>query len=194
MTMSEGSATDRKPRKSWLAQAVDILAKLGLLAGGAFAVLQFLDAKEEARVQRTMTYIARYEDGSVNSARQTIGDALRPYLAQFSRISEDGGVTGDDRDAMVMTLVESGSGKAIDAEIDTIVDFYEGLAICVAEAICERRVVLRYFARGEAQDFYGNFEPYIRMRRINTPTYAEGLRQIMSMPDQEAPNKPKVAQ
>jgi hypothetical protein len=87
-----------------LGSALDALTKTGVVLGGLFAAWQYWEAKVDKRVERTMEYIVRYEDGRVGDARRRIDAGLRPYLAQFQEIAASG-ISEADRNAMVLTIV-----------------------------------------------------------------------------------------
>ena len=181
--MSEISSRDARPSAwSQLARFGDVISKFALVAGGLFAVVQFLDARHDAKVERTITYITRFEDGRVSESRRAIANAIRPYIPQFREMEAAGGVTAEDRRQVVMTLVDEGGNGDMAGDIDTVVDFYEGLWTCVHEDLCAADVAYGYFGEGEAPEFWQNFLPYMQDRRENNPAYAVGLEHFATEP------------
>ena len=175
---------------------LDVLGILGLLLGGIFAAIQYNDAKAAQRVARTFEYIERYESGDVAEARRAINRLLRPYIAQFKEL-ESAGLPCEERDNLVRTIIKAdvalqSSGKqskgntssAVDApetiedKIDHIIEFYDGLKICVDEEICNQRVAENYFSPNEARIFWDNFYPYISDRRLNYRMYGAALEEF----------------
>lgn len=172
--MTDGRPNRLRPIR-WLSIVVTLISQGALIVGGLFAAYQFLESRKDARVERTMEYILRYEDGRVGDSRRAIQAALRPFLEQFAEFET--GVAPASRDEMVLTLIdEAGDGRLPD-HIDTVVDFYEGLWTCVREEICSREVAFGYFTT-DARDFAQNFEPYFRRRQENNSAYAGGLERF----------------
>lgn len=186
--MSEQSAQPHKDRGLFL--TLDVLAKLGVLAGGLFAAWQFWEAKADQRVARTTAYIERYEEGRVGEARRRINAELRNYLTQFQEISA-AGISSADRDEMLLSLAEA-NGGALGADFDVVADFFQGVEICTREGLCNSAVAERYFAASDAPDLWLNFEPYVRLRRENNPRFAEGMEALAGI--QSTPNTPNEAQ
>lgn len=171
------SAGGRRGGLDGLVKLGDLLSKLALIAGAAFAVFQFLEAQRAARVERTSTYIERYEEGRAADARRAIVAELRPYVGQFQRLGE-GGVSETEQAEIVLTLLDESEDGALAANIDIMVDFYEGLWTCVRERLCDERVARGYFGAAAAPQFWRNFKPYIEDRRRNNETFAFGLEQF----------------
>jgi hypothetical protein len=151
---------------------LDKLTKAGILIAGVFALYQFMDAKQDAKVQRTSVYITRYEDGTPAAAIRRINAALRPYLGQFAKLTGEGGLSAETRNEMVLSLFEQHATLAED--VDAIVDFYEGLDTCVRQSLCDQATAVRYFGP-EARQFYSNFEPYFRERNVSEPAFASSV-------------------
>lgn len=165
------SVATQTPRGGVAERALDALVKALTIAGVVFAAWQYLEARQEARIARTLAYVERFEQGDVGAARQRINGVIREYLPQFANIE---GITQEDRDSMVLSIVEVG-GASFERDIDLIVDFFHGLSICVQEVLCERGVAERYFASSDATNIWANFEPYVRTRRENNPAFARAL-------------------
>ena len=177
-------------------ETLDVLGIAGLFAGGVFAAIQYNDAKGAQRIGRTFEYIARYESGDVAEARRAINRVLRQYLTQFEEL-EAAGLPCDPRENLVRSIIKADvelqlagreanklAASAIDApetiedKIDRVVEFFDGLKICVKEEICNRRVAENYFSPDEARIFWSNFYPYISDRRKNYANYGKALEEF----------------
>ena len=154
----------------------EILWKGAIVAGAIFAVVQYFEAREAKRVERSMTYIYTFERGEVASARAVVNGALRPYAADFAAMAKRGGVSTADKKAIILTLVEDDSEGRLADSIDRQVDFYEGLRLCVGENLCSNGVIEGYFCPERAAILWNDFKPYIDERRANNPDYARGLQ------------------
>ena len=177
-------------------ETLDVLGIAGLLAGGVFAAIQYSDAKDAERTSRTFEYIARYESGDVAEARRAINRVLRQYISQFEDLEADG-LPDKQRDDMVRRIIRTDvelqltsrqangpAGATIEApetiedKIDRVVEFYDGLDICVEEELCKSRVAVNYFSPNEARIFWDNFRPYILDRRKNYEGYGKALEKF----------------
>lgn len=155
-------------------QWAELFYKIGLAGAGAFALYQFVDFKTERRIERTTEYIREFERGEIADARSEINSELRPYTMQFIELDRNGGVSPEDKTALVAALIEE-SGEGVAQSFDRVVDFYEGLELCVAERLCEAKTAKGYFSEGRAQEFWENYAPYIALRRENNPQFAAAL-------------------
>jgi hypothetical protein len=151
---------------------LDKLTKAGILIAGVFALYQFMDAKQDARVQRTSEYITRYEEGTPAAALRRINAALRPYAPQFEKLTGEDGLSAATRKDMVLTLFDHSPTLAED--VDAIVGFYKGLDACVRQLLCDRTTAVTYFGP-EASEFYSNFEPYFGVRHVSDPAFASSV-------------------
>ncbi len=180
--MSADGEVAEGPKAGWLARLAaciggigDALAKWALIAGGLFAAVEFLDAKEARTVERAMAYVTTYESGEVGEARRLVNGALRPYADQFADLNTAGGISSQDKDAVIATLIDADQdGKLADA-IDRMVDFHNGIRLCVRSELCARDVVKVYFCTDRARRLWDDFRPYFAERRRNNPQYASGL-------------------
>lgn len=159
-----------------MAVAGQTASHLAVLIGVIFGGYQFLEAQKDAKVQRTMDYILRYEEGHVGEARRAINTALRPHISAFEEL-DAAGVTRAQKQEMLTTILGAEDDHLFD-RVDTVIDFYEGLATCVGERICDGQVADGYFGPSEAPGFWSNFEPYVMERRVNNPAFARGLELI----------------
>ena len=143
---------------------------LGLLVAAAFTLQQYLGHRHDERVSRTMDYVKRFEDGSVAEARHRLYGKVRRFLPTPTPFSN---VSPADHQKILDTMLDADPSLADD--LDTIVDFFEGLLLCVSEDICERSTAIGYFSSSETRLFRKNFKPYVEGRKRNNPQFAEGL-------------------
>lgn len=160
---------------------LDPLAKLGLAGAAILACMQYWQANNLEKLSRTFSYIEDFERGETASARRKLNAALRPYLADFITINEQNdGVTESDRRDMLLLIVEEAPEDSVAEAIDTVVDFYEGLSLCVDERLCDRSAATEYFCQVRALEFWDNYKAYIDYRRANNSDYAISLQNCAS--------------
>lgn len=161
-------------KKSVLKNApiVDVLSKLSFVVAGVFALIQFEESKRLARVERTFNYITNYEQGPASRSRNKIRNVLRPYAHVFS----ENEVNAEEYERLVMALIDAEQESRLSESIDEVVDFYEGLNLCLKQKLCEKAVIKKYFGDGGKIHFiWSQFYPYVLDRRKNNSQYANSL-------------------
>ncbi len=77
---------------------------------------------------------------------------------------------------MLLLIVEEAPGDSVAEAIDTVVDFYEGLSLCVDERQCDESAAKKYFCQVRALEFWDTYKAYIDYRRANNSDYATSLQ------------------
>lgn len=170
----------RRSLADW-SQIFEIATKIGLAGAAVFAIIQYRDAQEARRVERAMTYIDTFEQGEIAEARRTLNGALRPYQKQFVELAKQGGISADDKGAIILTLMEGDEGVELADSLDQIVDFYESVQLCTDEKLCAPSVIEGYFCPGRASRLWDDFRPYVETRRPNNPEYGTALESCAKM-------------
>lgn len=173
--------TEPTQKSTPLVVAIDALSKIGILIGAIFAGFQYLEAKQDAKVSRAVSYIDRYESGSISEARRRIDSALVKYLEQFRELDAEG-ISRADRDALVLAMVEPTADYNMTSDIDSIVSFFEAVRLCSTQGLCDGPTLNTYFQSDDTKLFMSNFEPYFVERRKNNPRYARGLEALLKAP------------
>ncbi|MEO1036139.1 MAG: hypothetical protein AAFX44_11315 [Pseudomonadota bacterium] len=160
----------------WCNRWFDPLSKLGLAGAAVLAVLQYLQVNDLEKSSRTFEYIEDFERGSTAEARRSLNATLRPYVDDFIELERvNDGIRPEDRNEILLAIIEDAADDSAAGSIDTVVDFYEGLMLCVDERLCDRSSADKYFCSGRALEFWDTFEPYVLFRRENNASYASAL-------------------
>ncbi len=149
-----------------------IVVKVAILCGSAFAIVQYMSAKSDARVAKTFEYITAYETGQMLIAREAIRREFRNYEQMFMEIP----LPPDAFSKVILSFAEGEAGQPIQDELDRIIDFFKGVSLCLEQDLCDSDVTRRYFYP-EAKYYWNNFEPYIQKRMSNNnPDFGRELR------------------
>jgi ribosomal protein L17 len=168
-TMARARTTGTKIDFSTVRATLDVLGVLGLLAGGCFAVMQYLSAKEDARVSRTMEYIDRYEQGEVATARRAINESLKPFLSQFQELEAEKAVSAEVKRDLVFSIMESSQKQATEQRVNQFAKAYDPLIERGRASLQERRDLIRSSVEATpSQDIAGNVDRLV--------DFFEGLR------------------
>lgn len=153
---------------------------LGVIGGGLWGFYQYDQLRQSQRVERTMAYIQRYEEGSTAIAVIHMRTTLRAYVEQFNALQADG-VSASDRRDMILTIAdENVDGRSIADDLDAIAQFYQSLKTCIDENLCDARVGRRYFS-DPARELWIDFRPYFEERRKNNQRYAAELEALADL-------------
>ena len=184
--------TDRDWRMlsyAWLGLFVRII----LVVGALFSVYQYLAAREEKRVERTLSIVELWENKDYQTAQQALKARLTALNAKYASLLganaspaeravyfERIGIEALTADGGTMPLPE------FQEQFDKIVYFLNRLSFCVEGGLCSKDMTDAYF-RDYAVSFWSYFKSYVvRQRRSGTPTYALPIERYVSGPAQPA--------
>ena len=161
---------------------VDIVAKVGAIFVVIFGVVEYLEAQRSARVTRTQEFMTRYSSQPVLRARTAVSSVLRdnlPTIQDIRSVALNPSAASQAHKDLVQFLVsESRGGTGLASEIDSLVDFYGMLEVCVEEGVCERSVAVAYFST-DAKRLLENFRPYVEDRRVLAPDYGLAAERLI---------------
>lgn len=149
------------------------LLRILLVLGGIFSVYQYIQAREERRVERTLQLVEVWERPDYQTAQR----ALRRRLAALNdKHSASLGTNPSRTHAEIYynrlgleALAESGDDMAaadFRENFDRIVYFLNRVAFCVEENLCSRSVADAYFL-DYAQSFWDYFADFVAQQRQN---------------------------
>lgn len=165
-------------RVIWNAWAGFVL-RIVLIAAAFFSVMQYLAARDEARVGRTLDLVELWERSEYQDAQ----DALKRRLVGLNdKYASLLGKTPSESEVAVFrdrvgqeALTPAGGDIPVDEfqrHFDRIVYFLNRLSFCVEENLCSRRVADAYF-RDFALSFWSYFSGYVaEQRKAGSTTYA----------------------
>lgn len=139
------------------------LTTVGLLVGGGFAVFQYLDVKRENRINATVEYVRAYRTDPIYSIRRRVGiseinaSKLVTSALKKSTVENAAQIYND----MIIKRVQEDD---LSADLDQLINFYEEVAVCIVNKICDKESAASYFFK-QGRDFYRTYYPYICMER-----------------------------
>lgn len=147
-----------------------------LVAGGIFAVVQYLDKEKSERVKNSMELLARFNDKHVVDANTKLVAAWsRHEDALIAVATKVGGTPQEFDDFIVRTMRD----EQLFPAFYTMVDFYELVQICISERLCDKATSEALFLH-DANRFYTLHFPAIEYVRKNRQdeTFAGRLASI----------------
>lgn len=163
---------------AWSGFALRIL----LVLGGVFSVYQYLQAREEKRVERTLQLVEVWERQDYQTAQR----ALRRRLAALnerhaSLLGANPSRTEFDiyRDRLGIEAMQETGGDMPLADFreqfDRIVYFLNRVSFCVEEGLCSRAVADAYFL-DYARSFWDYFSDFaVQQRRAGSASFARPI-------------------
>lgn len=184
--------TDKDPRMLVYAYT-GFLLRILLVFGAVFSILQYVNARDEKRIERTMELIDMWDRPEFQEAQR----ALRTRLTKLT--DENKGLLGTNpteqqrrvfAEAIGRQMLTAEGGtqplEAFQQDFDRIVYFLNRLATCVKGNICDRGVAHDYFM-DYAQSFWTYFAGYAKdVRKTGTVNFARPIEEYVASEPQPA--------
>ncbi|WP_245453369.1 DUF4760 domain-containing protein [Aquibium carbonis] len=168
---------------AWSGFALRILLVLGTI----FSVYQYMQAREEKRIERTLELVELWDQPEYQAAQRSLKRRLTELNARFS--ADLGRSTTpkelaifQERIGIEAMKAEGGTMSSDEflESFDRIVYFLNRVSFCVDGGLCSKDVAEAYF-RDFAQSFWGYFAGHIRQeRRRGSPNLAKPLEDYVS--------------
>lgn len=143
-----------KPISEILSTWVGLLA---LLAGGTFSLIQYVQKDHGERVKETLSFLDRQMRDPVMTARRTLSAAWLKRDPELDRLIDDKASTRDDYVGFVVKVVNE---ESLYESMIVMIDFYDGLHVCIVNEICDAKVSAELF-REDARAFWSLHQPFI---------------------------------
>lgn len=150
-----------------------------LIAGGIFTVIQYIQTRDETRIERSLELVELWEQPEYQLAQKALKTRLLDLNAQYSGLLDDNASAAeksvyDERIGLAALTAEGGEmpvGEFRD-HFDRIVYFLNRVAFCVQENLCKPSVADAYF-HDFAASFWAYFAGHVREERQGgSPNYA----------------------
>jgi hypothetical protein len=156
-----------------------LLVRITLVFGALFSVYQFLAAREEQRVTRSLELVELWEQPEYQAAQRAMKRRIDDLNAKYAKLIGDR-PSANDRAVFLSrigteALSADGGTMPVDEfreHFDKIVYFLNRMSFCIDGDLCSRNVTDAYF-RDFAVSFWSYFSGYIAEQRSSvSPTYA----------------------
>ena len=155
------------------------LLRILLMFGAVFSVYQFLAAREEKRVERTLQLVELWEEEDYQAAQGAIRERLAALNEKHASLLGDSPTQAEmalysERVGLEAMRAEDGSTPLPEfrKHFDRVIYFLNRLSFCVEGNLCSRDVADAYF-RDYAVSFWTYFSGYVaEQRKAGLTTYA----------------------
>lgn len=135
-----------------------------VVCAGVLAPVEYLDVKQEKRVERTLSYVERYGDRYADAAA-ILDEAIDVQFAQLSSLLTDTTLSAEELSGeyttFIMTLFADGELRTA---MNSVLRFHEELAQCITNHLCDKEVAMSFFSNS-AGDMLRTYYPYICDKR-----------------------------
>lgn len=183
--------------RMWTYAWSGFLFRIVLIVGAAFSAYQYLEAREELRVERTLKLLEDWGQPEYQNAQRALRRRVgalqaaatadlgpKPTSADLSVIRDQIGIKAMRADGGTMPLAE------FEDQFDRIVFFLNRVSFCVEENLCSRAIADANFL-DFARSFWGTFGFYVeRERKRGSPGFAKSIEAYVKRPGAAGPVQP----
>ena len=148
---------------------IDLLKSwLGIGAVVFAAVLtpwEYLEVKQEKRVERTLAYVERYGDGDYADSAIVLDEAIADQYSVLSKLLQNTELSTRELEKRYMELI-LGMFKdpGLRSAMNSVLRFHEELVQCILSNLCDREVAMSFFLNSTG-DMLRTYYPYICDKR-----------------------------
>ncbi|MCP4764949.1 MAG: hypothetical protein GY875_01620 [Gammaproteobacteria bacterium] len=144
--------------RSWLGIGAVICA-------GVLTPWEYIDVKQEKRVERTLVYVERYGDNGYEDSAILLDEAIGDQHAELTRFLTNADLTPLELEkgysAIILGIFKN---RELRSAMNSVLRFHEELVQCVLNELCDRKVALSFFSNSTG-DMLRTYYPYICDKR-----------------------------
>lgn len=157
-----------------------------MICAGVLTPMEYLDVKQEKRVERTLAYVERFGDGIYADSAQLLDEAIEDHFADLSKLLSSNSLSPAELEKEYAALILSMfKNPALRSAINQVLRFHEELVQCVVNELCDSQVTLDFFLNSTG-DILRTYYPYICDKRSkwNDPTAYQHIEDFyLQQPD-----------
>jgi len=135
-------------------------------------VVLLCDENTYYRVQETLKYVENFNNSEVYNAQSTVAKYWSEKASDLNILINQG-----NEDQLASYVVKNSSQDKMKFNIWLIIDFYESLAVCVNEKVCDEKTALAFFGERSVRFYNMHFHFIESIRsKLNDENYAKLLQ------------------
>lgn len=134
---------------------------VGLVAGGLFGVVQYMEKDRGDKIKVTLDFLDRLNRSPVLDARKNVFEAWEKHRLELDEILNKQASGDDELDSLILRVVDQ---HRLFSSLITLIDYYDSLEICVAKMVCDEPTSAALFAN-DARVFFALHYPFIEKER-----------------------------
>lgn len=164
-----------------------MLVRVLIILGGVFTAYQYLDAKEEKRVERTLQLVELWERAEYQQAQHAVAERLDALNERYAGLLGANPTPAERKVYMEQIGIEAVSADggemplpAFRSELGRVLYFLNRMAFCVEGNLCSKSMVDGYFG-DYARSFWDYFAGHIAQeRKAGALSYAAPLEAYLT--------------
>lgn len=140
-----------------LIQIGKVAGAISFLFAAPYALIQYIQARDAARVDQTLSLFKMYNSVPFSAYREKITKSL---AKNKDKIDETAKNVAEFKAFQVEMLKQDD----IETELLLLLDFFDGVAVCVTSELCDNDTAIKLF-KPRASDLYVNYYQYISEQR-----------------------------
>ena len=190
----EGNPFSDRDWRMWSYAWSGFALRLMLVFGTAFSAYQYMTARQEKRVERTLALVELWERPEYQAAQKALKERLTDLNTKNQNL-----LGSNPSDAKLAVYYRQIGQKALTADggamplnefqanFDRVIYFLNRLSACASANLCAPEMADEYF-RDYARSFWSYFAGYIQeQRKAGTINLAQPLEAWLKKDDQPAP-------
>jgi hypothetical protein len=125
------------------------LSVVAVVFAGGYALLEYIEHKQDVKVERSLSYVESYRDGNIADAKLSLNQTLA--LHQTSKQLNN---------AYTQFILKTTEDQDVQRNIEIAFSFYEEIAICVERQLCDSEVIQSFFIN-DARALFNAYFPYV---------------------------------
>lgn len=164
-----------------ISSILSALANVVVVLGVPAFFYQQMSDDDLRQKQSTLSYINRYQSGTLETQRLDITLSWARYAPEIQAARAVGGLSSrtinDFVSGMISASTERDPQRNLQTALFSIVNFYDELLICVRSSVCDERLSERYF-QGEAKQIVKIYGGWIDRTKesLSISGFGAGLR------------------
>jgi len=154
----ENSKPVREHLRSWLSLGAVIFA-------GVVTPIEYLDVKQEKRVERTLAYVERFGDGDYADSALLLDDAIDAQYVNLHKLLTNAALSPGELEEQYGNLImDMFKEPEMRTAMNRVLRFQEELVQCVINELCDKPLTLNFFLNSTG-DLLRTYYPYICDKR-----------------------------
>lgn len=137
------------------------LAIISVITAAVFGLIEYLEHKEKVRVERSLSYVERFNSSSYTEFRNSLSDVVEQESAKIISTLSDSSLSAEEVSQRYNKLIiDMIRDNKLEAKLRQLFDFHEEVVLCATSALCDEFVIRSFFATN-AKQLFKAFYPYV---------------------------------
>lgn len=137
------------------------LGVLAVVFAGGYALLEYIEHKQDVKVERSLSYVESYRDGNIADAKLSLNQTLATHQSSLTALLSLPNQSAQQLNlAYGKFILEVTAEQSVQRNIEIAFSFYEEIAICVERELCDSDVIESFFIN-DARALFNAYFPYV---------------------------------